>query len=387
MNRLLAALLSSSLLLAGCVPEGNDAGETDDAIVESSREEMPDLPTQRIDVEFDNMGDPELLQYVQDAVFATIEEELSSDDYVIESVVATYASKEYLEEFSYNSQGNLYFGHTLSDIEAQFDGEKYVFGLDESGETEVRSFEAYDDTLDQVLENVAVGSGVILVCVTASVISGSLALPGAAAVSTIFAASAKTGTAFALNSGALGTLAGGAITGFMTGDIEAALKSAVLSGSEGFKWGAITGVISGGVSQALQLRSAAPSRIPTPHEAEAYALQKYGGRSQVSYLGGREVPQNTAGSTRPDIVRMVDGKLEAIEVKSYDLEASSAALLSILKSQVSQRQNNLPEGAVQLISLDVRGRNYSRQFMEDVRKYLTSGLEHIYPQIPIEFMR
>ena len=97
-----------------------------------------------------------------------------------------------------------------------------------------------------------VGTGVILVCATVSLI----ATPVAPAVSMIFAASAKTGTVFALSSGVLGSVAAGVVTGIQTGDLDEALDTAALSGSEAFKWGAISGILEGGVTQAISLKGA-----------------------------------------------------------------------------------------------------------------------------------
>lgn len=62
---------------------------------------------------------------------------------------------------------------------------------------------------------------------------------GAPAVSMIFVASAKTGTAFALSSGAISGVVAGTVTGIQAKDPEQALKAAALAGSEDFKWGSI----------------------------------------------------------------------------------------------------------------------------------------------------
>lgn len=387
MKQLLVAILSASLLLSGCTAEGSDLKERTGAAAESVQEVEPGVPSQNLEVKFGDIGDPALLKYVEDSVFASTTEELSSDDYVIEGIVTRFVSQEYLEELNFNSQENIYFGYKLSDIEAQFEGPKYVFALDENGETEVKAFEAYDDTFDQVLKNVAIGSGVILICVTVSVAAGTVALPAAATVSTVFAVSASTGATVALTSGALGAIVSGTITGFETGDVEASLKSAALGGSESFKWGAITGVISGGIGKALQLQSSATSSIRTPEQSELNALKKFGGSKQKSYLNGKVVPYGTPGSTRPDIVREVKGGLEAIEVKNYNLEANLKPLARELKRQVAQRMNDLPEGMTQRIVLDAGGRGYSRKFIREVRKYLSDELGQIYPKIPIEILR
>ena len=145
----------------------------------------------------------------------------------------------------------MFFGYSLKDIESVYKDQKYVFTLSDTGETIVQPFDSYDETFEKVAKNVAVGTGVILVCVT---VSAATAGTGAPAISMIFAASAKTGTVMALSGGAIGATATGIVTGIQTGDVERSLKEAAVSGSEGFKMGAITGVVQGGASEAIALK-------------------------------------------------------------------------------------------------------------------------------------
>ena len=202
---------------------------------------------------FRNLGDKDLLTYVEDNVYLDLVSELNSSDYYVEKVEAVYISQEYLDEVAFNSQANIFFGYTLADIEGVYEDARFVFTLGENGETVVESFEDYDDTYDRIIKNVAIGTGVILVCVTVSVVTAGA---GAPAVSLIFAASAKTGTAMALSSGALGGIASGVVTGVQTGDMEQALKAGALSASEGFKWGAISGAITGGAVETAKYAKA-----------------------------------------------------------------------------------------------------------------------------------
>ena len=154
---------------------------------ESNSDETIDFPDQEIG--FTSLSDPALLQYVEDSVYANLEGEFSSDDYIIEDVSAIYLSKEYLEEIAYNSQENIYFGYTLSELDAWFEGARYVFSLGDDGNTIVQPFETItDDTYSEVLKNVAIGTGVILICVTVSVVTAGA---GAPVVSAVFAASVK----------------------------------------------------------------------------------------------------------------------------------------------------------------------------------------------------
>lgn len=202
---------------------------------------------------FSGLNDPTLLDYYEKTVYADVSNRLGSG-YRVENVSTVYISKEYLEELAYNSQTNIFFGYSLADLDAQFQGTRYVFTLGDNGETTVVPFEDYDDTYEKVIKNVAIGTGVILVCVTVSVVSGGA---GAPAVAMIFAASAKTGAIFAASSGALSAVIAGTVTGMQTKDFDAALKAGALAGSESFKWGAISGAIFGGGSELVMLKTAA----------------------------------------------------------------------------------------------------------------------------------
>ena len=201
--------------------------------------------------DFRGLNDPALLPYIEDTLYAQLVGTLNSEDYFVENVSAVYISQEYLEELAYNSQANVFFGFTLDELEAQFQGEKYIFTLGDDGKTAVEPWTDYVDPYERVIGNVAVGTGVILVCVTVSAVTG-----GAPACSMIFAVAAKTGALGAVSGGVLGGVSAGIVTGIQTGDMDAALQAAVVASSEGFKWGAITGAISGGAGEAVALKGA-----------------------------------------------------------------------------------------------------------------------------------
>lgn len=207
----------------------------------------PDVP------EFSGIDDVDLLRYVQDNIYNELVKELDNEEYFVENVNAIYISKEYLEEVSFNSQSNVFFGYTLDELNEQFDGVQYAFGLGDDSTTIVYEIEDYDDTYEKIIKDVAIGTGVILICVTVSAVSGGA---GAPAVSMIFVASAKSGTIFALSSAGFSGVASGVITGLQTGDIDEAIKSGVSAGAEGFKWGAISGSLLGGASKAVALKGA-----------------------------------------------------------------------------------------------------------------------------------
>ena len=128
-----------------------------------------------------------------------------------------------------------------------------MFTLGADGQTVVVPMETVsDDVYVKAMEDVIIGSGVILVCVTVSIV----AAPAAPAVSMIFAASASTGTAFALESGTISFVSAAIANGYETESLEQAFKAGVEAGGEGFKWGAIIGSTLGGTKEAIALKGA-----------------------------------------------------------------------------------------------------------------------------------
>ena len=401
MKRVIALCLAVLMTLTGCTQQTAQNPTLDTSIPsevetssaptsETEQTTAQDVPVFAEDTEpnFATLSDPSLLQYVEDNIYSDLVARFDSEDYIVESVNAVYVSEEYLEEVAYNSKSNVYFGYTLEELDAQFQGTRYIFSLGENGDTVVEEFARYDDTYDRVIKNVAIGTGVILVCVTVSVVSGGVGAP--AAVSMIFASAAKTGTVYALSSGTISAVAAGMITGIQTGDFEEAKKAAALAGSESFKWGAITGVIVGGATEAITLYRSA-NTIPTPRESELTVLDRTANSSeQLSYLDGVEVPMNTPGATRPDVVvQNADGTINAIEVKNYNLASSNSrgTLLSELERQITSRVSNLPAGSTQEIVLDVRGRGFSDELIDATITAIRNRLANIYPDIPITILR
>lgn len=423
---IIAILLSCSLLFSACTTVSSEKSHVDDTSVQEtqvddsltgvedqqdtnpSSEDSDDPDKENNDEigtvedeqipDFYGMNDPALLQYVEDTVYAGLVRDFSSEDYVIEDVEAIYYSEDYLQEVAFNSKSNIYFGYTLAELDEQFQGQRYVFTLGDDGKTIVTPFEAYDDTYDRVIRNVAIGTGVILICVTVSVVTAGTGT--APTVSLIFAAAAKTGTEFALSSAVISGVASGVITGIQTKDFDKALKAAALNGSESFKWGAISGVIVGGATEAITLSRAAKvskaideliadPNIPEWRRAELRALKQYGGSEQLSYIGGEEVPFSTPGATRPDVVRTVGDHLEAIEVKYYNLDSSASlnTLYSELEREVTARVANLPANSTQRVVLDVTGRNFSSETITTVTETIQSKLLNIYgSKIPVDIV-
>lgn len=371
-----------------------DSNETseDSTTLESTLIETITDPTV---TQFYGVSDPALLQYAVDDLYSSLDSELDENVFVVDSVNSMYLSEEYIEELSANSQENIFFGYKLSELDTIFEGKRYMFV---SGDTETTVREAgvsYDDTWDKIIQNVTVGTGVIFVCVTISIVSGGLAtIPaiavGATKVSCIFTVAANSAIDCSLSFAAMSMATTAILSAFTEDDLNEIIKKTLVSGSEGYKIGAIVGAVSGAASETFRIFKS--SKCPSPRQSEVDALKLVqkdhpNAVEQKSYLHGEEVPYGTPGATRPDvIVPRPDGSVLAYEVKNYNLESNYVGLVQEVRRQVGQRLTDLPNGSVQEIILDVRGRGYSSNFLSEIVTRLQGDLADIYPDILIHLL-
>ncbi|WP_289111397.1 HNH/ENDO VII family nuclease [uncultured Bacteroides sp.] len=264
MKRIIALFLCFAIFLTSCSQSQLQATNPDNMPDNTSSETVDPVVWEDAEPHYNALDDTLLLAHIEDLIYTETITALDSEEYFVESVNAVYISKEYLEEVAFNSQSNIYFGYTLDELNALFQGTRYIFTLGENGNTTVQELQEIEDVnTETILKNVAIGTGVILICVTVSVVSAGV---GAPAVSMIFAVSATTAETMALSSVAFGGISAGIIRGIQTGDFNEAIEAAALSGSEGFKWGAITGAVLGGTSEAFLLKAATKSGL-TMNEA------------------------------------------------------------------------------------------------------------------------
>ncbi len=352
MKKILAVLLALSIILCSCanydttnnsfVEEDyeNSVNKTSVNLLNKADYTVTDLPkTENVtsnvksiplisgseyakDLAFDGIEDDDLQRFIKDNVYAELLTEIDNEKYVIENIDTVYISKEYIEELEYNSKANVFFGYTLAELEEQFQGQKYVFTL-KDGETVAIPFEGYDDTFNKVLRNVAIGAGVILICITVSAVTAGA---GAPAVSMIFAASAKTAGTMAISSGMISGVAAGVVEGVKTGDMDKALKAGALAGSEGFMWGAITGAIAGGAGEAIALKGATANGLTMNQVA---TIQKESGYPLDVIKGFKNMEQYNICKDAGLVPRMVDGKMAL--VRSIDLNYVSDSGLTNLQ--------------------------------------------------------
>lgn len=174
MRRIIAIILACSLFAAGCGTKVRQYDETNaetirkETVKEESAvafEETESL-VENEELHFTGMNDENFIQYVKEGVYEQASKELDSSVYSIESLEAVYVSKEYIQELEYNSKENVYFGYTLSELEQQFEGKRFVFTVGDDGTTvveEVPKTEEFDELYSASLKNVAVGMGVLAI--------------------------------------------------------------------------------------------------------------------------------------------------------------------------------------------------------------------------------
>lgn len=252
MDKTISLILACVILFSACVVPVASAEviSPGNKVAEIS---PTDKNTSKPDITVKSLSDEVLLNYVKDSTYLSLIQQLDSEYYFVENIDAIYYPKEYIEALAYNSQSNRYFGYTVEELNQQFQGKKYIFTLGADGQTVVIPMETVsDDVYVKAMEDVIIGSGVILICVTVSLV----AAPAAPAVSMIFAASASTGTAFALESGAISFAAAAIAKGYETESFDQAMKAGAEAAGEGFKWGAIIGSAVGGGKEAIALKGA-----------------------------------------------------------------------------------------------------------------------------------
>ena len=309
MKRLIAILICACMIITGCGTK--ETGEKQ--LQKANKKQSESVP------KFSGMNDPKLLSYVKNNVYQDLIENLDNKKYFIENVQTVYVSKEYIDELAYNSNENIYFGYTLSQLEKQFQGKPYIFTLGEDGKTTVKEFEPYDDFAERVIKNVVIGTGVILVCVTVSAVTAGA---GAPAVSMVFAVAAKSGTVMAVSSAAISGTVAGTIEAVETkGDVEKSLKEAAVSASEGFKMGAIMGTISGGISQASLLKGATLNGLTMN---EAAAIQKESKWSLETIKEIKSMDEYKIYRSQGLYEQEINGKISLVKKIDLDTKIKSA---------------------------------------------------------------
>lgn len=271
MKRLINIILCCAFLLSACTPKNvvvplspepvQAKTELPSPDPESTGDVMTDITYELPAFSTTTLNDDDFLYLLEYDLATQLEE---NESIIVESVESVFVSQEYIDELEYNSLENIYYGYKLLELDEQFGDVKYAFTVEE-GKTIVVPVisENYDNTLNTVIKNTAVGAGVIMLFVTASIITGGTGSP--VTVSTAHAI-----FTYAAKSAAIGAATGTASGGLFEGAKELSNqlskgseiywnelgKVTTIGASKGFKWGAIVGAVTGGVQGGAKLAAA-----------------------------------------------------------------------------------------------------------------------------------
>lgn len=186
------------------------------------------------------MSDADFVKKLDDSVYQLIVKDLDENgnrkNLQVQDVKAVYLSKEYLEQYTYNTKETKFFGTTLGELEKKFDKQKYVFDIDENGKTTCHAVGNFDNTFDEVTQAALLGSGVILISVTI------VCVTGGAPVTALVACTANSAPAITANQAHLALLAASsAVAIFDDGDVGDAAKDIAFDTGSDFVMQAIGG--------------------------------------------------------------------------------------------------------------------------------------------------
>ena len=230
-SKLIAFPLCFALALQGCgVPAQSSTTDEEPAAQET------------VQTTEDNrkISDAGFVENLQDSVYNLIVDDLdesgNTQQVEVKEVKAVYLSKEYIEQYSFNSKETKFFGSTLGELEAKFGDQKYVFDIDENGKTVCHAVDDFDDTFDQVTKVALVGTGVILISVTI------VCVTGGAPVTALVACTGSSAGAITANQAHIALMAASAAVAiFDDGDVGNAAKDIAFDTGSDFIMQAIGG--------------------------------------------------------------------------------------------------------------------------------------------------
>ncbi|AGK70338.1 Uncharacterised protein [Streptococcus cristatus] len=272
-----------------------------------------------------------------------VSESLENSKYpvLVEDIAIQTMSQEYYEELEFNSQENIYFGHTENQLLQMFDTAKYSFTVNSNGETIVGldSDLFTEDYLTKAMKNVAIGSGVIIVCASVSVVlSGGATTPMA-----IMIVAGELTTEAALASVISGVVTAG-IAKFNGESNEKILENTITSASEGFKYaalfsGATKVLTSTGKYISTNIYPKANSFLTQKQaikEGGTYRelFSKFKGNLKDNKLQIHHVPANASSSET--VMSRLDGPSILMTEKDHALTASYGSSLSAQSYRAKQ---------------------------------------------------
>lgn len=205
---------------------------------------------------------------LEELIYTELVTQLDSTDYFVENVQVTYISNEYLEELEFNSQANIYFGYSLDQLNELFEGTRYIFTLGEDGQTVVQEFENAENQYGEILKNLAVGTGVIVVSAVVVCMIG----PEPVTLTNIMTCAVSLGKAPAAKF--FGNVFKAIVDNHNAEHFGEAVQAAALSSSETFAWSVFTGAVKKVGSTALSLLGEESNGLSS---AESASIQQESG--------------------------------------------------------------------------------------------------------------
>lgn len=184
-----------------------------------------------------DIREPGALTTLEDQVYAELVTQLDSTDYFVDHVEVVYISNEYLEELEFNSQSNIYFGYSLAQLNEFFEGKQYIFTLGEDGQTVVQELTQPDNRFDDIVKNLAIGGGIILVSAVVVCAIG----PEAVTFSTVMGCAVDIGAAPTAKF--IGSILRSVIANRNAENLGQIVQETALESSENFKWGVLGGSV------------------------------------------------------------------------------------------------------------------------------------------------
>lgn len=255
MRRLLAILLCCALL-SGCtapytVPTqatvSRTPAETTVPVTEPEITESQTAAQPAQDLDFVDIQDPGALDALEEQIYTELVLQLDSTEYFVENVEAIYISDEYLEELEFNSQANIFFGYTLEQLNEFYEGQRYIFTLGQDGQTVVQEFVNAENSYDQIVKNLAVGAGVIVVSAVVVCLIG----PEPVTLSNIMTCAVSIGKAPAAKF--FGSMFKTIVVNRSAEHFGQIVQEAALESSSSFAWSAFTGSLKSAGKATLSL--------------------------------------------------------------------------------------------------------------------------------------
>lgn len=127
-------------------------------------------------------------------------------------------------------------------------------------------------------------------------------------------------------------------------------------------------------------------RAAESSEIRAYML--YGGYRHIAFLNGEAIKGRPHGCVIPDITRIVDGRIEIIEVKCNNLIDWLGYMkdFNYIRYQIERYKKHVPHNTLMRIVIDTRGIDYADEFLMEVRNEIKTKCWDIYKNIPVDFI-